>query len=127
MVSLTEQAARLHRWRALVVDDEADSRDALAILLTWTGYEVQVASEAAGALEAAARFRPHLILLDIGMPDVNGYAICRALRTAATSCDARIYAISGFSGPAHEACCKQAGFTGQYTKPLDPAVLIILG
>jgi two-component system, chemotaxis family, CheB/CheR fusion protein len=121
------EATALNRWRALVVDDEVDSREALAILLSWAGYHVHIASDGAGAMQAAAQFRPHLILLDISMPEVNGYTICRALREMPASRHARIYALSGFSGAAHEGRCKEAGFTGQFTKPLDPDVLSTLG
>ena len=117
----------LDRWCALVVDDEADSRDAIAILLTWAGYEVHVASDATGAMKAAARYHPHLILLDIGMPDVNGYSLCRSLRATPDAREARIYALSGFSGIQHRARCALAGFTATFTKPLDPDVLPRLG
>lgn len=112
-----------HRRRGLVIDDEADIRDAMVILLTWAGYEVQSASDSSSAMRAAAAYLPHLVLLDIGMPGVDGYSICRALRAIPELADTRIYALSGFSGPQHDARCVQAGFNGAYTKPIDLDVL----
>jgi CheY-like chemotaxis protein len=68
--------------RALVVDDDKDSREALAILLTWAGYDVATATNGREALLEAGRFNPAVIFLDIGMPEMNGYEVCRRLRTS---------------------------------------------
>jgi CheY-like chemotaxis protein len=113
----------LNRRCTLVVDDEADSREALAILLSWAGHDVHVASDGAEALKAAQQYLPELIFLDIGMPSLDGYELCRRLRASPIFSHARIYALSGFSGVLHDMRCSAAGFTGQLTKPLDPARL----
>jgi CheY-like chemotaxis protein len=123
-VKLTHQdAPSLDRSHALVVDDDQDSREALAILLTWAGYDVVTADNGADALSKAQSFRPQVIFLDIGMPEMSGYEVCRKLRTSMTFQDARIYALSGFTGAEHDTRCSEAGFTGQFTKPIDPAVI----
>jgi CheY-like chemotaxis protein len=123
-VTLTHQdAPSLDRSHALVVDDDQDSREALAILLTWAGYDVVTADNGADALRKAQSFRPQVIFLDIGMPEMSGYDVCRKLRTSMTFQDAKIYALSGFTGAEHDTRCSEAGFTGQFTKPIDPAVI----
>jgi len=116
-------APPLRRSHALVVDDDQDSREALAILLTWAGYDVVTADNGADALMKAQSFRPQVIFLDIGMPEMSGYEVCRKLRKSTTFQDARIYALSGFTGAEHDTRCSEAGFTGQFTKPIDPAVI----
>ena len=108
---------------ALVVDDETDSREALVILLRWMGYDVHAAADGGEALEAAREFLPRLIFLDIGMPGRNGYEVCRELRQSPLLSEARIFAVSGFSGEPHDTRCSEAGFTARITKPIDPAIL----
>lgn len=105
------------------MDDDADSRDALAILLRWSGYEVCVAQNGEEALRAAEAHLPDLIFLDIAVPGQDGYEICRLLRETPPLSEARIVAVSGFSGKLHEARCAKAGFTAQLTKPIDPEML----
>lgn len=115
-----------HASRALVVDDDKDSREALTILLTWAGYDVATADNGRDALLEANRFNPQIIFLDIGMPGMSGYEVCRKLRTSMAFQDVRIYALSGFEGREHDTRCSEAGFTAQFTKPLDPTVLTCL-
>ena len=68
------------RRRILVVDDHKDVADSLAVLLDMLGYQTQAAWDGRSALEAAARFRPHVVLLDISLPDLDGYEVARRLR-----------------------------------------------
>src|ERR1700760_3775757 len=72
---------RLNRRAVLIADDQADSVEALAILLEWSGHEVPVAHDGKDAMLAARQYRPELIFLDIAMPELNGYEVCRRLRT----------------------------------------------
>jgi len=109
--------------RALVIDDDTDSREALEILLSWTGYQVMTASNGMDGLAAANEFLPQIIFLDIGMPEMSGYDVCRKLRASAQFSEAKIYALSGFTGVDHDTRCSEAGFTAKFTKPIDPAVL----
>lgn len=114
---------RLNRHVVLIADDQADSVEALALFLEWSGHEVHVALDGNHALRAARQYRPDLIFLDIAMPELNGYEVCRRLRCMPEFAHARIYAISAFSGEPHGQRCSDAGFTGQLTKPIDPTAL----
>jgi CheY-like chemotaxis protein len=113
----------LHRLCALAADDEADSREAIALLLRWCGYDVKLAADGEQALEIAQQYRPELIFLDIGMPGLDGYEVCRRLRRTPEFAHARIIAMSGYSGATHDRRCTEAGFTAQMPKPIDPSAL----
>lgn len=91
----------------------------MTILLEWSGHEVHVALNGNDAVLAARQYRPELIFLDIAMPELNGYEVCRRLRTLPEFADARIYAITAFTGEPHQTRRDEAGFTGQLTKPID--------
>lgn len=91
----------LNRLCALLADDEADSREVLALLLRWCGYDVKLAVDGEEALERAKQHRPELIFLDIGMPRRDGYEVCRRLRQSPEFAHARIVAVSGYSGEMH--------------------------
>ena len=82
-------AARVPRneRRVLVVDDNRDAAESLAILLPIDGYTVTVAPDGAGALRALEDFRPEVLLLDIGLPDINGYELARRIRATPTGAD----------------------------------------
>lgn len=113
----------LNRLCALAADDEADSREAIAVLLRWCGYDVKLAADGEQALEIAKQYRPALIFLDIGMPRLDGYEVCRRLRQTPEFAHARIIAMSGYSGETHDRRCFEVGFTAQMPKPIDPAAL----
>jgi CheY-like chemotaxis protein len=81
------------------------------------------ASDGKQALALARKYQPELIFLDISMPEVSGYEVCQRLRAMPEFADARIYAITAFTGAAHDARRSDAGFTGQLTKPIDPEAL----
>jgi CheY-like chemotaxis protein len=114
---------RLNRRSVLIADDQRDSIEALAILLEWSGHEVHIALNGRDAMVAARQYRPELIFLDIAMPELDGYEVCRRLRSIPDFADARIYAITAFTGEPHESRRREAGFTGQLTKPIDPTAL----
>lgn len=119
----SDDGLSLNQRSALVADDDADSREALALLLRWCGYDVHLASDGQQALDVAAEYRPELIFLDIGMPYKDGYEVCKRLRRRPEFEHARIVAVSGFSGETHNTRCSEAGFTAQMAKPLDPVAL----
>ncbi len=114
---------RLQRHSVLIADDQVDSVEALALHLEWSGLEVHVALDGNDAMIAARRYQPDLIFLDIAMPGLNGYEVCRRLRRMPEFAEIRIYAISAFSGEPHDTRCSEAGFTGQLGKPIDPVAL----
>ena len=121
--TLDHHSLRLNRRSVLIADDQADSVEALALLLEWSGREVLRAGDGKQALLLARKYQPELIFLDIAMPEVSGYEVCQRLRAMPEFADARIYAITAFTGEAHDARRADAGFTGQLTKPIDVEVL----
>jgi CheY-like chemotaxis protein len=104
----------------LVVEDDADAREMLAFVLEMAGHIVRTAKDGEEALRVAKAFGPDVIFLDIEMPKANGYAACEKLRMVPALRKARIYALSGVTGAAHERRCGEAGFDGQVSKPADP-------
>jgi len=91
--------------------------------LSRLGYSVQLANDGATALEFVAANPVDVILLDIEMPGLSGYAVCHELRSIDGFEQTRVYALSGLTGPAHERRCQQEGFNGQLVKPLDISAL----
>jgi CheY-like chemotaxis protein len=110
----------------LVVDDDRDTRDTLAVLLALGGHVVRLARDGEEAIKAAKEFRPEVVFLDIRMPQADGYTVCRQLRHSHACREASIYALSALSGPEHDRRCSEAGFTAQLTKPLEPSALSAL-
>lgn len=110
--------------RILIVDDNADAADSLAILLDSTGYKTFTARDGQEALKEAARLRPDVILLDIGLPRLNGYEVCRRLRLEPWGKNMLIVALTGWGQEADRIKSKEAGFDEHMTKPLDFNVLM---
>jgi signal transduction histidine kinase/ActR/RegA family two-component response regulator len=111
------------RSRLLVADDNSDSATSLSILLNDAGYDVRTAGDGAQALETAAQFRPDIVLLDIGMPKLNGYEVARHLRRQPWGRNMLLIAVTGWGGVDHRQQTAQAGFDHHLTKPVDPAEL----
>jgi CheY-like chemotaxis protein len=103
----------------LVVDDDQDSREALHELLLMEGHEVRGAADGPTAIRLATEWVPDVVLLDINMPIMDGYAVCRRLREMASLAATRIYALTALSGSDHYARCRAAGFDRHFGKPLD--------
>jgi two-component system, chemotaxis family, CheB/CheR fusion protein len=109
--------------RILVVDDNADAAESLTALLRVWGHDVQVVHDGAAALDVAAVFVPSIVVLDIGMPGMDGYDVARRLRRMPGLEHALLIALTGFGGDQDRERAKQAGFDRHITKPVDPAVL----
>jgi CheY-like chemotaxis protein len=107
--------------RVLVVDDNRDAAGSLATLVGALGHEVREAYTGASALEAVPSFRPDLIVLDIGLPDMDGYEAARRIRDLPGGREARIVAASGYGEPAGAA--REAGMDAYFVKPLQLAEL----
>jgi CheY-like chemotaxis protein len=103
----------------LIVDDDADAREMLALVLEFAGHTVRTANDGEEAVVVAEAFGPDIIFLDIQMPKADGYVACQKLRESPVLQKARIYAVSGVSGAAHERRCGEAGFDGHVSKPAD--------
>jgi len=109
--------------RVLVVDDNADAADSLALLLRLHGHDVRVAHDGLGALALAPAFRPELIFLDIGMPGMDGYEAARRLRRLPGLQRVRLAALTGWGQQEDRRRSKEAGFDVHLVKPVDPAAL----
>ncbi|BDB24525.1 response regulator [Cupriavidus sp. P-10] len=109
--------------RILVVDDNSDAADSTAMLLRLDGHEVEVAGDGPSALQGAAQFRPDVILLDIGLPEMDGYEVARRLRTMPDFANTMLIALSGYAGQEYLDRARQAGFDHHLVKPADLARL----
>lgn len=102
-----------------MADDNKDAADTLALLLDMDGYEASVAHSGLQALEAIRQSRPDAAILDIGMPDLNGYEVARRIRDEAWGRDVFLLAVTGWGHPDDVARAKAAGFNEHLTKPVD--------
>jgi len=109
--------------RVLVVDDNADAADSLAMLLTVRGDEVRVAYDGEEAIFAEQEFKPDVLLLDIGMPKLSGYDVARRVRDARGP-GVLIVAITGWGQEEDRQRAHDAGFDRHFTKPVDYAALL---
>jgi signal transduction histidine kinase/CheY-like chemotaxis protein len=105
--------------RILVVDDNEDSAESLSVLLRLNGHLVESAHDGRHALEAAERFRPDVMLLDLGMPGMNGYEVCREIRNKPWGGDILLIAQTGWGQDQDRQRTRDAGFDGHLTKPID--------
>jgi len=104
--------------RVLVVDDLEDAAESLAILLRKLGYVVRTAYDGVAALQVAAEFYPHAILLDLAMPKLNGFEVAQQLRQQGPKQLVCLIAISGHGQATHKERARQAGFDQHLTKPV---------
>ena len=108
------------RRRVLIADDNRDAADSLSVLLELSGHEVRVAHLGQTALSLAQTFRPDVALLDIGMPDLSGYEVARALRREPWATDLQLIALTGWGQDDDRRSAMAAGFDHHLTKPIDP-------
>jgi two-component system CheB/CheR fusion protein len=106
-----------------VVDDNVDAAESTALLLGFLGHEVQVTHDGRSALEAVRRFRPEVVLLDIGLPGMNGYDVARALRALPESRGVVVAAVTGYGQEEDHQLSREAGIDHHLTKPLAPSAL----
>jgi CheY-like chemotaxis protein len=112
--------------RILVVDDNRDSATSLTTLLRLSGNETFIAYDGVEAVEAAARQRPDVILLDIGLPKLNGFDACRGIREHRWAQNVLIIALTGWGQEEDRRKSAEAGFDGHLVKPVDHAELMRL-
>jgi signal transduction histidine kinase len=110
--------------RVLVVDDLAASAETLMMLLEMEGFEVKVASEGMSALRIAEHFRPDAVLLDIGLPGMNGFEVAHRLRLQPGSRDALLIALTGYGEAESRSRSAKAGFDFHMVKPADVNLLL---
>jgi len=105
--------------RILVVDDNRDGAESLGRLLSVMGHEVAVAHDGRTALEQATQFGPGVVLLDLGMPGMDGFQVCERLRACAWKQRPRVVAVTGWGRDGDIARTKNAGFDAHLVKPVD--------
>ena len=104
--------------RVLVVDDNHDSAEMLGMLLTLSGHDVRMVHDGLDAVDAAASFQPHVVLLDIGLPTLNGYDAARRIRAQA-GMQPVLVALTGWGQPGDRRKAAEAGFDAHLLKPVD--------
>jgi CheY-like chemotaxis protein len=109
--------------RILVVDDNVDAADSIALLLGIDGFEARSVHGALAALDIAGSFKPDVVLLDIGLPVLDGYEVAQRLRVRGPGQPMRIVALSGYGQQADRVKAAQAGFDDYLVKPVEPTVL----
>ncbi len=106
--------------RILVVDDNVDSAQCMEMLLKIDGHEVYVAHDGRAAIDTAQMFHPQVVLLDIGLPKMDGYEVARRLREWPEMRKAVLIALTGYGRPEDHRLSEQAGFDYHLTKPVNP-------
>jgi PAS domain S-box-containing protein len=109
--------------RILVADDSRDAADSLSLMLRVQGHDVKTTYDGLEAVQAAATFRPEVALLDIGMPNLNGYDAARQLRAAPWGREVLLVAMTGWGKEEDKRRAAEAGFDHHLTKPVEPAAL----
>lgn len=110
--------------RVLVVDDNRDSADSLAMVLELLGHQVQAVNDGPAALDAVSGFRPDVVLLDIGMPGMTGFEVARRLRERPDSAGLRLVALTGYGQDEDRRRTSEAGFDAHLVKPASPESLL---
>jgi len=109
--------------RVLVIEDNVDAADSLAAILDLDGYEVVVSYRARDGIARARAFRPHVLLCDVGLPDMSGYDVARTFRDDAALKDVLLVALTGYAGPEDQHRAAESGFQRHFPKPPDLAAL----
>jgi CheY-like chemotaxis protein len=109
--------------RVLIVDDNEDAANSLAMILKLGGHETASVYTAVDALQRAAAFRPDVVLLDIGLPGMDGYEVAQKMRELPGLRDIRLVAVTGYGRSDDRLRARDAGFDDHLTKPVEFAVL----
>ena len=120
---LRAAAESARRRRVLIVDDNHDCAASLAMLLNINGHETYTAHDGSEALRAAEQHRPEVVLLDIGLPKLNGYEACRRVRAQPWGKKMKLIAVSGWGQEHDRLRSREAGFDSHVVKPMSHAGL----
>jgi CheY-like chemotaxis protein len=107
----------------LIVDDNAEAANALSVLLRYRGHEVQIAYDARDALKCVQSFRPDVALLDIGLPEMDGYELAQRLRADPALNDIRLVALTGYAQAEDRQRAHAVGFDDHLVKPVRLAAI----
>ena len=105
--------------RILIIEDNQVAARSTRMFLAGSGHTVEVAHDGQTGIETARRFRPEVVLCDIGLPVMDGYAVCQALRQEPGLGDAYLIAITGYGQEEDERRARDAGFDAHLTKPVN--------
>jgi CheY-like chemotaxis protein len=105
--------------RILLVDDNAESTEPLSLLLQGKGHETRVSTDGEEAIAAADDFKPHCVLLDLGLPKMDGYEVARRLRERPYGEDLVLVALTGWAGKDIRSKAAEAGFDYHLVKPVN--------
>ena len=122
----SESAIPLTPPRILVVDDSKDGADSLGMVLTMLGADTEVVYDGLSAIAAIRAHRPSTVLLDIGMPGMDGYEVAAAIRSDPAIADIKLIALTGWGSEEERRKSREAGFDDHWVKPVDPARLRVL-
>jgi PAS domain S-box-containing protein len=115
--------ARARPLRVLVVDDNRDAMESMAMLLGFWGHEVSTAGEGTAALDLVQQQHPHVVLLDIGLPGIDGYEVARQIRAQENVGKPVLVALTGYGQAEDRQRAREAGFTLHLVKPVEPDAL----
>ncbi|HEX7706119.1 MAG TPA: MASE1 domain-containing protein [Thermoanaerobaculia bacterium] len=118
--------APTRRRRVLVVEDNADAREMLVIILKRAGHDVRAASDGLEGITAAESFVPEIVLLDIGLPGLDGYGVARRLRASHRTSEVQLVALTGYGQEEDREKALAAGFDHHLLKPVEPAAVLAL-
>jgi CheY-like chemotaxis protein len=111
------------RFRILVVDDNQDSALSLAMMLSIMGHETRTAHDGESAVETAESFLPEVVLLDIGLPKLNGYEVAQRIREQAWGASMFLIAVTGWGQEEDRQRSSEVGLNVHMVKPVEPAAL----
>jgi CheY-like chemotaxis protein len=118
-----EPAAAGTPQRVLVVDDNMDAAKTLGMVLDLVGHKTRIAHDGTTALQLAAEFEPQVVLLDIGLPEMDGYAVARELRKQRAMANVLLVALTGYGQEDDRRRSQEAGFDIHMIKPVEPEAL----
>ena len=112
------------KFRVLIVDDNKDGAASLGEILVSMGHTVDIANRGRQAVEMAAEWLPDVVLCDVGLPDLDGYSVCRSIRTLPGGADIHLIAVTGWHHDDYRQQSADAGFDRHLVKPIDPKALV---
>lgn len=114
----------MRRKRILLAEDQVEVRKIIGLVLAEEEFELLEASDGLQALQMAREHKPDLLLLDIGIPNLNGIEVCRCLRADSSTSNVKIVALTAQASPTDREAALEAGMNGFLTKPFGPAKLL---